>query len=251
MNFSSRHIGPRPDDITAMLKEVGAKTLDALMKETLPSSIFASKALDLPSELSEDECLAALSERGKKNKVFKSYIGLGYYETKTPQVILRNVLESPAWYTAYTPYQAEISQGRMEALLNFQTMVMELTAMPMANASLLDEGTAAAEAIQLCSSASTLKTANKFFIDQNIFPQTLDVIKTRTEAVGLEIEIGDISKWTPSPEYYGCVIQNPGADGIAKDWTALIEKAHAQKNLCVMITDLMACCLINLPIFTN
>ena len=247
MNFSSRHIGPRSHDIASMLKEVGAKSLDDLMKETLPSSIFASKGLDLPAELSEDECLSALSERGKKNKVFKSYIGLGYYGTKTPQVILRNVLESPAWYTAYTPYQAEISQGRMEALLNFQTMVMELTAMPMANASLLDEGTAAAEAIQLCSSASTLKNATKFFVDQNIFPQTLEVIKTRAEAVALELEIGDITKWTPSAEYYGCVIQNPGADGVAKDWTALIERAHGQKNLCVMITDLMACCLIKPP----
>lgn len=247
MNFSSRHIGPRPDDIATMLKEVGAKSLDDLMKETLPSSIFNSKGLDLPSELSEDECLDALSERGKKNKVFRSYIGLGYYGTKTPQVVLRNVLESPAWYTAYTPYQAEISQGRMEALLNFQTMVMELTAMPMANASLLDEGTAAAEAIQLCSSASPLKTANKFFIDQNIFPQTLDVIQTRAEAVGLELEIGDINQWNPSAEYYGCVIQNPGANGLAKDWSQLIEKAHAQKNLCVMITDLMACCLIKPP----
>lgn len=247
MNFSSRHIGPRPDDIISMLKEVGAKSLNDLMKETLPSSIFNPKGLDLPTELSEDECLAALSERGKKNKVFKSYIGLGYYGTKTPQVILRNILESPAWYTAYTPYQAEISQGRMEALLNFQTMVMELTAMPMANASLLDEGTAAAEAIQLCTSASTLKTANKFFIDQNIFPQTLAVIKTRAEAVGLQLEIGDVNQWVPTTEYYGCVIQNPGADGIAKDWTALIEKAHAQKNLCVMVTDLMACCLIKPP----
>ena len=247
MLFSSRHIGPRPGDIASMLKEVGSQSLDQLIKETVPSSIFRSNGLDLPAALSEEECLAALDERGQKNKVFRSYIGLGYYGTQTPAVILRNVLESPAWYTAYTPYQAEISQGRMEALLNFQTMVMELTGMPMANASLLDEGTAAAEAITLCANASPLKTANKFFVDQNIFPQTLDVIHTRAEAVGLEIVLGDVNQWTPSPEFYGCIIQNPGADGVAKDWTALIEKAHAQKNLCVVITDLMACCLIKPP----
>lgn len=247
MHFSSRHIGPRPNDITSMLKTLGTNSLDELIKETIPASIRRPRGLDLPAELSEEQCLAALDKRGEKNKVFRSYIGQGYYGTLTPPVILRNVLESPAWYTAYTPYQAEISQGRMEALLNFQTMVMELTSMPMANASLLDEATAAAEAISLCVAATTLKTAKKFFVDQNIFPQTLDVIRTRMNAIGLELEVGDVTKWTPSNEYYGCVIQNPGADGVAKDWTTLIEKAHAEKNLCVVVTDLMACCLIKSP----
>jgi glycine dehydrogenase len=184
--FVRRHIGPSPRDISAMLETVGAKSLDALMGETLPSSIRQKTPLNLGPPLSETEALAHMSELAARNQVFTSLIGQGYSGTILPAVIQRNILESPAWYTAYTPYQPEISQGRLEALFNFQTMICDLTGLDIANASLLDEATAAAEAMALAERAAQVKTKS-FFVDREVHPQTLAVLRTRAEPLGCSI----------------------------------------------------------------
>src|SRR5438876_8217738 len=181
--FLNRHIGPDDLEIQEMLHSVKCSSLDELISQTIPANIRLKDKLNLPEPLSEYELLNHLRELSHKNKVFKSFIGIGYYGTITPSVILRNIFENPGWYTAYTPYQSEIAQGRLEALINFQTMVIDLTALPIANASLLDEGTAAAEAMNMLLSARKpdKKNANKFFISNECFPQTIDILKTRTE----------------------------------------------------------------------
>jgi glycine dehydrogenase len=245
--FPSRHIGPRPSDVTAMLNALGLSNLEELVTKALPKGLHSEKALDLPPALTEEQLLLRAWELATKNKVFKNHIGMGYFGTNTPTVILRNILENPGWYTAYTPYQAEISQGRMEALLNFQTMIMDLTGLSMANASLLDEGTAAAEAMALCHTASKNKMAMQFFVDQNIFPQTLAVLKTRAEAVGIKLVVGDENKFSPTKEFFGCLIQYPGADGAIKDHSDLFANCKAQHVLSVVATDLLALCLIKSP----
>src|SRR6202521_2800979 len=188
--FVRRHIGPSPRDISAMLETVGAKSLDALMRETLPSSIRQKTPLDLGCALGETEALPHMRELASKNQVFTSLIGQGYSGTILPAVIQRNILESPAWYTAYTPYQPEISQGRLEALFNFQTMICDLTGLDVANASLLDEATAAAEAMALAERAATSKTKS-FFVDADVHPQTLAVLRTRAEPLGWKLIVGD------------------------------------------------------------
>src|SRR5210317_994524 len=194
-NFIERHNGPRASEIPQMLEDVGVNSIDELINKTLPTSIRMKGDLKLPEGMNELEYLDHLKEIGAKNKIFKTYIGMGYYGTITPGVILRNILENPGWYTSYTPYQAEISQGRLEALLNFQTMVSDLTAMPLANASLLDEGTAAAEAMIMLfnarSRAAVKAGQNKFFISEGLFPQTREVVVARAIPLGIEITGGN------------------------------------------------------------
>ena len=193
--FEDRHIGPDAHQVEAMLKVIKAKSVDDLIDQTVPAGIRFKKPLNLPQAKSEHEFLQDFKDIASRNKVYKSYIGTGYYNTITPGVILRNILENPGWYTAYTPYQAEIAQGRLEALINYQTMIIDLTGMQIANASLLDEATAAAEAMHLflASRKGSKKNATKFFVDQNTFPQTIDVLKSRATPLGVELVIGDIN----------------------------------------------------------
>src|SRR6202171_4567298 len=206
--FVRRHIGPSPRDISAMLETVGAKTLSALMAETLPSSIRQKTPLDLGAALSETEALAHMSELASKNQVFTSLIGQGYSGTILPTVIQRNILENPAWYTAYTPYQPEISQGRLEALLNFQTMVSDLTGLDIASASLLDENTAAAEAMALCRRSTKVSDDAVFVIDRDCHPQTIAVVETRAEPLGLRVVVTDVAAdGLPEGEIFGVLLQ--------------------------------------------
>ena len=191
--FSRRHIGPSPEDQERMLALLGHASLDDLARAAVPSSILLGSDLDLPEALPEIDVLAELRELGHRNRVMTTMIGLGYYGTHTPQVVLRKVLENPAWYTAYTPYQPEISQGRLEALLNYQTMVCDLTGLPIANASLLDEATAAAEAMTVARRASKA-ASNRFVVDADVFPQTLAILRTRAEPIGIEIVVADLAE---------------------------------------------------------
>src|SRR5213082_2606394 len=189
--FADRHIGPNDNEVEQMLREVGFDNLDEFIDATIPENIRFGRSLDLPSAKSESEALAELRGLAAKNRVAKSFIGAGYYDTITPPVIQRNVLENPGWYTAYTPYQAELAQGRLEALLNFQTMIVDLTKLDIANASMLDEATAAAEAMALCHHAATDRSRKKFFVADNCHPQTIEVVRTRAKPLGIEIVVGD------------------------------------------------------------
>ncbi len=230
-----------------MLKALGLKSLDELLDKTLPASIRWKEPLDLPEGLGEQKLLEVAWELASKNQVFKSYIGQGYYDCLTPPVILRNILENPGWYTAYTPYQAEISQGRMEALLNFQTMVMDLTGLPMANASLLDEGTAAAEGMHLASAARKNKNAKKIFVSHDVFAQTLEVVKTRALPLGIEVVVGDESNVTLNDEYFAALLQYPNARGEVKDLTPFIANAKKANIMSIVASDLLALCLLKPP----
>jgi glycine dehydrogenase len=248
--FEDRHIGPDAHQIEEMLKVVKAKSLDDLIAQTIPQGIRLKKALNLPPAQSEFQFLADFKKLASKNKVNKSFIGTGYYGTITPGVILRNILENPGWYTAYTPYQAEIAQGRLEALINFQTMVIDLTGMEIANASLLDEGTAAAEAMHLlhASKKGAKKDSHKFFADINCFPQTLDVLKTRCAPLGVDLVIDDVSKLDVSdPALFGVYIQYPDNNGAVKDHSAFIATAHEKGVAVVVGTDLMSLLLLKSP----
>ncbi len=237
--FLARHIGPQKRDIDEMIHEIGVTSVDELIDNTVPESIRIREPLDLEDSCSEQDALRSLRKIADKNKVNASYIGMGYYDTLVPSVIKRNVLENPGWYTAYTPYQAEISQGRLEGLLNFQQMVMDLTAMDMANASLLDEATAAAEAMALCKRSNRLKT-DKYFIDNGVFPHTLEVIKTRAQYFGFELIIGDAETELSNHEVFGVLLQFPNADGSVMDIEPIIKQAHEQKALVSVATDLMS-----------
>ncbi len=223
-NFVSRHNGPREKEISLMLDRIGVSSLDALIEETIPASIRLKKPLNLPTALSEFQYSKHIKQIAAKNKLYKTYIGLGYNDCITPPVIQRNILENPGWYTAYTPYQAEISQGRLEALLNFQTMVIDLTGMEMANASLLDESTAAAEAMTMFyntrSRDAVKNDANVFFVSDSCFPQTIDVLKTRALPLGIELIIGNYSDFDFSNlpaerknKVFGVLLQYPDAEG--------------------------------------
>ncbi len=245
-DFVARHIGPDSSDIQHMLSTVNAHSLDTLMDKTIPESIRERDPLNLPESTSERQALEYLRQVAGRNTVNKSYIGMGYYDTIVPSVILRNVLENPGWYTAYTPYQPEISQGRLEALLNYQQMVMDLTGMDMANASLLDEATAAAEAMALCKRANRLKT-QRFFVDAEVMPQTLDVLKTRAQYFGFELIIGDPATELAQHEVFGVLLQYPGESGVIKDIEPVIQQAHAQKALVAVATDLMALVMLKSP----
>ena len=248
--FEDRHNGPSSLEIASMLKIVGADSVDQLIAETVPSAIRMDGKLNDPIAKSENDFLSDFKALADKNKVNKTYIGMGYYDTIVPGVILRNVLENPGWYTAYTPYQAEIAQGRLEALINFQTMVMDLTAMPIANASLLDEGTAAAEAMHMFAGLRKKgkKNSNTFFADVNTFPQTLDVLKTRATSIGINLVIGDINKVDLTDvDLYGVLYQYPGNDGSVSDFSSFIDSAHENNVLVACAADLMALTLLTPP----
>src|SRR5579871_4579176 len=231
-DFARRHIGPSPRDIAAMLETVGATSLSALMAETLPSSIRQTAPLDLGAALSETEALVHMRELAGQNQPFTSLIGQGYSGTILPAVIQRNILENPAWYTAYTPYQPEISQGRLEALFNFQTMICDLTGLDVANASLLDEATAAAEAMALAERVATTKSKS-FFVDHEVHPQTLAVLRTRAEPLGWTLIVGDPLTQLESAEVFGGLLQYPGSSGALRDLRPAITALHAKGALAV------------------
>src|ERR1700693_1040382 len=244
--FVRRHIGPSPRDVAAMLETVGAKSLSELMSQTLPASIRQQEPLDLGRALSETEALAHMGELAAQNQVFTSLIGQGYAGTILPAVIQRNILENPAWYTAYTPYQPEISQGRLEALFNFQTMICDLTGLDVANASLLDEATAAAEAMALAERAASAKTKS-FFVDAEVHPQTLAVLRTRAEPLGWHLVIGDPLSDLDKAEVFGGLLQYPASSGAVRDLRPAIAALHAKGALAIVAADLLALTLLASP----
>ncbi|GAA2150516.1 MULTISPECIES: aminomethyl-transferring glycine dehydrogenase [Glycomyces] len=247
-SFAARHIGTSTADQDAMLKAVGQPSLDALMDACMPALIRSHDGLNLPAAITETEAQAELAALAAQNTPARSMIGLGYYGTHTPAVIRRNVLENPSWYTAYTPYQAEISQGRLEALLNFQTMCADLTGLPVAGASLLDEATAAAEAMLLARRAAKRSAGNVFAVDRRVLPQTLAVLKTRAEPVGIDLAVADLTDPAAIPDgAFGVLLQYPGADGTIHDWTPTVEAAHAAGALVAVAADLLALTLLTAP----
>src|SRR5690606_16385180 len=243
--FVGRHIGPNDAEIATMLQAVGHDSLEALTDAIVPGTIKSADPLALEGSLTEEEALARIRAIAKKNKVFRSFIGQGYYGTHTPKVILRNILENPAWYTAYTPYQAEISQGRMEALVNFQQMCADLTGMEIANASLLDEATAAAEAMTLAKRAGKSKS-DTFFVHDAVHPQTLEVLRTRAEPLGITLRVGTPAE-AMEAECFGILLQYPDTFGHIGDHKALAEAIHARGGLVAVATDLLALTLIAAP----
>jgi glycine dehydrogenase len=246
-DFVTRHIGPREADVQKMLAVVGAGSLQELVATTLPPSIQLQEPLDLPRARNEVETLQRLRQLASLNRVQHSMIGLGYHETILPPVIQRNVLENPGWYTAYTPYQAEISQGRLEALLNFQQMVCDLTGMDIANASLLDEATAAAEAMTMLQRVNRNSKSHRFLVDADVLPQTLDVVRNRAGYLGIELVVGDAGELIGHGEYFGLLLQYPGVDGHVRDPSALIAQAQQQGTLVVVAADLMSLVLLKPP----
>ncbi|MCC7109039.1 MAG: glycine dehydrogenase, partial [Deltaproteobacteria bacterium] len=245
--FVNRHVALDEADIAEMVQTLGLPTLDALIDETVPKGIRLAKPLALPPPLAEHELLDELRGIAGKNRVTRSMIGAGYSDCVTPSPILRNILENPAWYTAYTPYQAEISQGRLEALLNFQTMVCDLTGMEVSNASLLDEGTAAAEAMTMAHRLRGDDAPTRFFVDEGCHPQTLAVVKGRAEPVGIELVVGDPSSYDATQPWLGALLQIPSTEGRLWDARAFIERAHQAGQLVVVATDLLACTLSTPP----
>ncbi|MDE7374205.1 MAG: aminomethyl-transferring glycine dehydrogenase, partial [Odoribacter sp.] len=249
--FITRHIGPRPEDVGEMLKVIGVKSVDELIEQTVPESIRLKKTLDLPAPLSEGEFLTHIRAVAAKNKLYRTFIGQGYYDTIAPAVIIRNILENPAWYTSYTPYQAEVSQGRLEALLNYQTMILELTGMEITNCSLLDEATAAAEAMTMMYAlrGKEMKKAgaNKLFVDNKVFPQTKDVLITRSAPQGIELVYGDYDSFEFTPEVFGALVQYPSSNGAVRDYRAFADKAHANGSLLTVAADLMSLVLLTPP----
>ena len=244
-SFARRHIGPSEEEVRAMLREVGFKDLDSLIDAAVPKNIRLDRQLNLPKAKSEIEALAELRAISKKNKVARSFIGAGYYDCITPPVIQRNILENPGWYTAYTPYQAEIAQGRLEALLNFQQMIMDLTALDIANASLLDEATAAAEAMSLCHAVVPNRKA--FFVDDNCHPQTIAVVQTRAKPLEIEIKIDDYSGFKFDDTVFGALLQYPATDGGIYDYANFVKQAHAAGALVVVAADILALTLLKPP----
>lgn len=245
--FESRHISPRKSDLPAMLQTIGANSFDELIDKTVPGNIRLKQPLNLPAALSEVDYLAKMKQVASKNKVFKSYIGQGYYDVQLPTVILRNVLENPGWYTQYTPYQAEIAQGRLQALLNFQTAVIDLTGMEIANASLLDEATAAAEAMFMQYNLRKNKDASVFFVSEDIFPQTLDVIRTRAESYGIALQIGRTDEAELGEEVFGALVQYPAASGEVTDYAGFAESLHSKNMTLSVVADIMSLALLTPP----
>ncbi|MFN3529430.1 MAG: aminomethyl-transferring glycine dehydrogenase [Bacteroidia bacterium] len=245
--FQSRHIGPHQSDLSHMLSTIGVDALDTLIDETIPANIRRKTSMQMSPALSEFEMLKSLRDIAAKNKVYKSYIGLGYYDVIVPGVILRNILENPGWYTQYTPYQAEIAQGRLEALLNFQTMVCELTGMEIANASLLDEATAAAEAMLMLHSMKGMEKGQKFYVSDKCFPQTKAVLETRAEPIGIEIVYGLFEDFDFSNDYFGVLFQYPDGYGCVKDYAAFCEKAKSHGIYVAAAADLMSLMLLTAP----
>ena len=245
--FTERHVGPSPEDLESILKELGFETLDSLADSAVPERIRFRDRLDLPPPQSEFEVLQTLQEFAGENEVAKSYIGLGYFPTITPPVIQRNIFENPGWYTAYTPYQPEIAQGRLEALLNFQTMITDLTGLEIANASLLDEATAAAEAMHLCHAVSDSPVRNKFFVSTGCHPQTIAVVQTRAKPLGIEVVVGDHQSIDWGSGCFGVLIQYPDTNGTIHDYRSLVAGAHARGALVVTIADLLSLTLLTPP----
>ncbi|MBN1447478.1 MAG: aminomethyl-transferring glycine dehydrogenase [Bacteroidetes bacterium] len=249
--FDIRHIGPSVKEEEDMLRTVGVPSLDALIDQTIPDNIRGAQPLDLPDGIGEHQYLRELQQLASRNQLWKSYIGLGYYDTHTPSVIRRNILENPGWYTSYTPYQAEVSQGRLEAMLNFQTMVCDMTGMEIANASLLDESTAAAEAMIMAhgivTRSASRKDSRKFFVASTTFPQTIDVLKTRAEPLGYELVIGDWENAKLDASYFGALVQYPDINGAAQDYRAFVQNAHDQGLIVVFAADLLALTLLTPP----
>ena len=249
-NFSRRHIGPSTSELNDMLKIIGVKSVEDLLSQTIPEKIRLKSDLDIPDAISEMEFLKEIKRFSKLNKNFKTYIGLGYHDTFTPSVIQRNILENPGWYTAYTPYQPEIAQGRLEALLNFQTMICDLTKMEIANASLLDEGTSAAEAMIMMynnrSKDQKSQNLDKFFVDSNILPQTLSVLKTRAYPLGIEIEIDEIDNIN-SKDCFGCIIQYPGKKGYLPNINKILSGIKNEDFKVVLAVDIMSLVIIEPP----
>ena len=246
-SFVPRHVGPSTSDIADMLGTLGYATLDDLIDATIPESIRFRKPLAIHEGRSEHEALAALRVIAVKNRIFRSYLGYGYHDTLTPPVIQRNILENPGWYTAYTPYQAELAQGRLEALLNYQTMVIDLTGLEIANASLLDEGTAAAEAMFMAYQAKGSDAKNTFFIDAGCHPQTIEVVKTRARARGIGIAVGDAGAMAIGADVFGVLLQYPTTEGIVIDYRDTCAKAHVAGALVVVAADLMSLVLLAPP----
>ncbi len=250
-SFALRHIGPRENDVPEMLETIGVKSLDQLIFETVPDDILLKKALNLDTAMSEQEYLEHITELSTKNKIFKTYIGLGYHQSNTPPVIQRNILENPGWYTAYTPYQAEIAQGRLEALLNFQTVITDLTGMEIANASLLDESTAAAEAMALLFAVREKEKKNndasKFFVSEEILPQTLALLQTRSEPIGVELVVGNHEEFDFSDGFFGAIIQYPGKTGKVYNYKEFIEKANENQIKVAVAADILSLVMLESP----
>ena len=249
--FANRHIGIRSEDLPKMLDTVNANNLEQIIEETIPADIRLPKKLELTEAMSEHGFLAHFKELSEKNKVFKSYIGLGYHESIIPSVIQRNILENPGWYTAYTPYQAEIAQGRLEALLNFQTVITDLTGMELANASLLDESTAAAEAMSLLfavrSRSQKKDNVIKFFVSEDVLPQTLSLLKTRSQPIGIELEIGDHEDFNFTNDYFGVLLQYPGKNGQVHDYREFIGKANENDIKVAVAADILSLVMLTPP----
>src|SRR5262245_40503226 len=250
-SFARRHIGPNEEEVSAMLRDVGFDSLGALIDATVPTDIRLKGQANLPDAKSETEALAELRAIARKNKIARSFIGAGYYDCITPPVIQRNILENPGWYTAYTPYQAEIAQGRLEALLNFQQMIIDLTALDIANASMLDEATAAAEAMTLCHAVAgggdPGRKTKVFFVADNCHPQTIAAIQTRAKPLGIEIKIGDYSRFKFDSTVFGALVQYPATDGAIYDYAEFVRKAHDAGALVVVAADILALILLTPP----
>ena len=250
-NFVARHLGIREEDLPVMLKKIGLANIDELIYETVPDQVRLENPLNLAEGINEFEYINHLKSLGQKNKQYRSFTGMGYYPAILPPVIQRNMLENAGWYTAYTPYQAEISQGRLEALLNFQTVVSDLTAMPLSNCSLLDEGTAAAEAMLMSfngrSRSKTKAGANKYFVDKEIFPQTLALLETRAKPLGIELIIGDYQNLEMDATYFGVILQYPNNKGAVIDYTSIVAMAQENEALVTAIADLMSLTMLKAP----
>ncbi len=244
-SFSSRHIGQSEDEIAQLLKTIGFNDLEGLIDAAVPKNIRLKGELDLPAGASEAEALAELRAISLKNKVYRSFLGAGYYGSFTPPVIQRNILENPGWYTAYTPYQAELAQGRLEALVNFQTMVTDLTGLEIANASMLDEATSAAEAMTLCHAASSSRKT--FLVADNCHPQTIEVIETRAKPLGFTVRVENFSRFNFSDDVFGVLLQYPATDGAIYDYSDCIKAAHDAGALVVVAADILALTLLKSP----
>jgi glycine dehydrogenase len=238
--FVSRHVGPSDSEQQAMLAALGYGSLDAFIDAVVPANIRFRRTLAIGPARTEHDVLGELRAVAGRNQVWRSYLGLGYHATLTPPVIQRNILENPGWYTAYTPYQAEIAQGRLEALLNFQTMVVDLTGLEIANASLLDEGTAAAEAMAMAYAARGKAGKETFFVAQSCHPQTIEVVRTRAAARGVKVVVGDAESFAFGPEVFGALLQYPATDGAVRDYRGVADRAHAAGALVVAAVDLLS-----------
>src|SRR5438045_6550152 len=245
--FADRHLGLSAEETAQMLRELGFENLDALVDATVPNNIRRDRALKLPTGKSENEALAELRALASQNRIARNFIGAGYSDTITPPVIQRNILENPGWYTAYTPYQAELAQGRLEALINFQTMVTDLTALDIANASLLDEAPAAAEAMALCHHAAADRSRNKFFVADNCHPQTIEVLRTRAKPLGIEIVTGGFSDFKFDDAVFGALVQYPATDGAIYNYEKFAEAMHDAGALFVVAADILALTLLKPP----